>query len=108
MICPKLRKRKGLNDARVKAVLDKLFKTTGNNAFIAADNQEVLHMLDSHLTRDFRITSQQDNQEVPYIMHRKIAGKDLYAVYNVPKDTECFFRATGSMGTMGSVDWNLP
>lgn len=94
---PEATEKKGLNDAHVKTVLDKLFKTTGNNAFIAADNQEVLHILDSHLIRDFRITSQQDNQEVPYIMHRKIAGKDLYAVYNVPKDTECFFRVTGSI-----------
>ena len=94
---PEATEKKGLNDTRVNTLLDKLFKTSGNNAFIATSNKEILHILDSHLTRDFRITSGQDKQDEPYIMHRKIAGKDLYAVYNVPKDTECFFRATGGI-----------
>ena len=30
-----------------------------------------------------------------YIQHRKIGSRDLYAIYNAPKDTACFFRATG-------------
>ena len=30
-------------------------------------------------------------------MHRKLGNKDLYAVYNVPSGTECFFRATGGI-----------
>ena len=94
---PEATEKKGLNDTRVNTLLDKLFKTSGNNVFIATDNKEILHILDSHLTRDFRITSREDKQDEPYIMHRKIAGKELYAVYNVPKDTECFFRATGGI-----------
>lgn len=94
---PEATEKKGLNDTRVNTLLDKLFRTSGSNACIAADNKEVLHIIDSHLTRDFRITSQHNKQDVPYIMHRKIAGKDLYAVYNVPKDTECLFRATGGI-----------
>jgi len=30
-----------------------------------------------------------------YVQHRKIGPRDVYAVYNAPQDTECFFRATG-------------
>ena len=32
-----------------------------------------------------------------YIMHRKLGPRDLYAIYNAPKDTECFFRAVGKV-----------
>ena len=32
-----------------------------------------------------------------YIQHRKLGPRDLYAVYNAPQDTECFFRATGKV-----------
>ena len=32
-----------------------------------------------------------------YIQHRKIGPRDLYAIYNAPKGTECFFRATGQV-----------
>ncbi len=30
-----------------------------------------------------------------YILHRRIGPRDLYAIYNAPQGTECFFRATG-------------
>ena len=30
-----------------------------------------------------------------YIQHHKLGRRDLYAIYNAPKDTECFFRAIG-------------
>lgn len=29
------------------------------------------------------------------IQHRKLGPRELYAIYNAPKGTECFFRATG-------------
>jgi hypothetical protein len=32
-----------------------------------------------------------------YIQHRRIGLRDLYAIYNAPKDAECFFRATGKV-----------
>lgn len=31
------------------------------------------------------------------IQHRRLGPRDLYAIYNAPKDTECFFRATGKV-----------
>lgn len=32
-----------------------------------------------------------------YVMHRRIGLREVYAVYNAPKDTECTFRATGQV-----------
>ena len=32
-----------------------------------------------------------------YIQHRKLGSRDLYAIYNAPKDTECAFRAIGQV-----------
>ncbi len=31
------------------------------------------------------------------IQHRQLGPRDLYAIYNAPKDNECFFRATGKV-----------
>ena len=94
---PEATEKKGLNDPEVRSLLNKLFRPDSKNAFVAKENQEVLDILDTNLTRDFRILSQQPQKDMPYIMHRKLGNKDLYAVYNVPSGTECFFRATGGI-----------
>ena len=94
---PEATEKKGLNDPEVRLLLNKLFGPDSKNAFVAKENQEVLDILDTNLTRDFRILSQQPQKDMPYIMHRKLGNKDLYAVYNVPSGTECFFRATGGI-----------
>lgn len=31
------------------------------------------------------------------VQHRKIGPRDVYSIYNAPKDSECFFRAVGSV-----------
>lgn len=87
---PEATEKKGLNDPEVRSLLNKLFRSDSKNAFVAKENQEVLDILDTNLTRDFRILSQQPQKDMPYIMHRKLGNKDLYAVYNVPSGTDCF------------------
>lgn len=94
---PEATEKKGFNDPEVRSLLNKLFGPDSKNTFVAKENQEVLDILDTNLTRDFRILSQQPQKDMPYIMHRKLGNKDLYAVYNVPSGTECFFRATGGI-----------
>ena len=32
-----------------------------------------------------------------YVLHRRIGPRDVYAIYNAPRGTECFFRATGAV-----------
>ena len=35
-------------------------------------------------------------RERPYVMHRIIGKRDVYALYNLPEGTRCFFRSKGS------------
>ncbi|HTO93574.1 MAG TPA: glycosyl hydrolase, partial [Bacteroidota bacterium] len=50
-------------------------------------------------TRDFALLS--PAARYPKVMHRRIGRSDLYAVYNLPRGTECFFRCGG-----GAELWN--
>ena len=36
-----------------------------------------------------------DYQGPGYVLHRRIGPREVYTIYNAPKDTEVFFRATG-------------
>lgn len=47
------------------------------------------------LLTDFSIIS--GNSEKPYYIHRRIGKRDVYAIYNVDKGTECRFRAIGDV-----------
>ncbi len=40
---------------------------------------------------------ERDYEGPGYIQHRRIGPRDLYAIYGAPKDSECFFRATGQV-----------
>ena len=46
-------------------------------------------------TPNFRILS--EVKERPYVMHRIIGGRDIYALYKVPEGTKCFFKAKGAV-----------
>ena len=64
---PEATEKKGLNDPEVRSLLNKLFRPDSKNAFVANENQEVLDILDTNLTRDFRILSQQPQKR--YAIH---------------------------------------
>ncbi|MCP5519441.1 MAG: hypothetical protein H7A45_19530 [Verrucomicrobiales bacterium] len=58
-----------------------------SNAHVLADADQVVALVGAAFPRDY---------EGPgAIQHRRIGPRDLYAIYNAPKDAECFFRATG-------------
>jgi len=44
--------------------------------------------------RDFAVLSPPTGK-FPKVMHRRVGASDIYAVYNVPHATECFFRSAG-------------
>jgi hypothetical protein len=66
---------------------------------IGRDDPEVAAMAkELGLTTDvFAKLPSRDYEGPGYIQHRKIGPRDLYAIYNAPKDTEVFFRATGKV-----------
>lgn len=61
-------------------------------AFKTISSDQVLSTIKSSIVLDFHTSS-----PLPDVMHRKMDHRDLYAVYNVPKGEECFFRAKGSV-----------
>ena len=64
--------------------------------FRTADPAEVVSLIDRNTQRDFTILTPEADNPTPYIMHRRIAGRDLYAVYNVGRGVVCRFRAWGA------------
>jgi hypothetical protein len=54
--------------------------------------KDVPDYITSHINLDFKTPTVH-----PYIMHRRIGFRDVYAVYNVAKGTECYFRTKGAV-----------
>lgn len=53
---------------------------------------EIVAFLDTAIIPDFKAET-----KTPFVNHRKIGDKEIYAVYNVPKNSKCFFRAHGAV-----------
>ena len=66
-------------------------KTGGTGLFIHSP-LEAKKMIANLIKTDFKVVS---GEIVPGIMHRRIGLRDLYFVYGLPKNSECFFRVTG-------------
>ncbi|MBD3917197.1 hypothetical protein H8B09_00405 [Paenibacillus sp. PR3] len=70
----------------------------GGRALTARTWTEAVQLIEEAFPRDFICAGQVDAAEqFPYVQHRRIGSRDLYAVYNVPRGTECFFRCYGSV-----------
>lgn len=52
---------------------------------------DVVNYITDHINLDFKTSAQE-----PYIMHRRVGFRDVYAVYNVPKGSKCYFRTKGA------------
>lgn len=96
---PEASDRAGRNDAELDALVRETFAQRADNLLLhmpqkvagvmAADSDQVLRLINRAFPRDY---------EGPgYIQHRKLGSRDLYAIYNAPKDAECSFRATGKV-----------
>jgi hypothetical protein len=66
--------------------------TAADNELQHCSSAEVIDDIKSHIHLDFKTPTAN-----PYIMHRRIGFRDVYAVYNVAKGTECYFRTKGSI-----------
>ncbi|MEI7900035.1 MAG: glycosyl hydrolase [bacterium] len=64
----------------------------GGVAVLAQTAGQAEELIGKAFPRDFAVAGWNGN---PYFMHRKIGPRDVFAVYGVPKNTECFFRASG-------------
>ena len=57
---------------------------------------EAEKVINDAFPRDFACLSSLPEEAKSWVMHRKVGRRDIYMVYGVPRDTECFFRARGN------------
>jgi len=106
---PEASDRIGGNDSNLQAMVREMFGTTysdshdslkvysqkssnGGTGIFIQRSAEVKNLIAGMIQPDFKVLS---GETVPGLMHRKIGNRDLYFVYGLPKNTDCFFRVTG-------------
>ena len=89
---PVATEKNGLNDAEVEKLVASIF--SGKNTIQCKNAKEVLEKLPGSYSPNFKVLS--DLEERPYVMHRSIGKRNIYALYNFPKNTKCFFNSKGS------------
>ncbi len=69
----------------------------GGALYRSVSNDSLSRLVGGLFTRDFEVVSYPAGatKTLPRVMHRRLAGSDIYAVYNLPAGTECLFRSTG-------------
>ncbi len=65
-----------------------------SNILICQKSADVSGKITGIFNRDFTIDDTIHTQ--PYVMHRTIGSIELFALYNIPEGTRCFFRAKGN------------
>lgn len=93
---PETTEKEGRNGKEMQTLLSDIFESGKTNVFRFDTPENISKFITQNIQRDFSILSQQ-TEDTPYVMHRQIAGKDLYAVYNVAHGTQCRFRTKGSI-----------
>ena len=84
----------GVNDSGVAMLISNVYAKAAN-LIQCNDVKEVDPAISGKYIPDFKILSQVSSQ--PYVMHRIIGARDVYALYNFPAGTKCFFKAKGNV-----------
>lgn len=73
--------------------------TQNGRIYHCNNNDSLIHLVSSSFPRDFAVVSRPPDtaKTLPRVMHRRIGECDVYALYNIEKGTECFFRSTGNV-----------
>lgn len=93
---PEASEREGRHGREVTELVAELFGGGYDRVFRLDDPAKTAELLGHHIERDFTILTPEADRPTPYVMHRRIAGRDLYAVYNVGRGVKCRFRAQGA------------
>lgn len=106
---PKASTLSGENSNEVDAIVKEIFGLTSAQAYegttarkqtnsangvglYLSDMDSLNSVVQSLIVPDFK-----PNGNRGKVLHRKVGDRDIYMVMDVPKDTECFFRATGKV-----------
>ena len=84
----------GVKDPEVSKLISGVYSKAGN-LIQCTEVKEVVPAISGKYNPDFKILSQISSQ--PYVMHRVVGKRDIYALYNIPEGTKCFFKAKGNV-----------
>ena len=68
---------------------------TDENLIVCNSPSDVTSMISDRYGRDFILIDQIASP--PYVMHRTVGSREVYALYGIPAETRCFFRAKGNL-----------
>lgn len=91
---PEATEKTGVNDAAMNKLVADLFSKS-ENLFQCEDAKNISLAISGKYVPNFKILS--DLKERPYVMHRVIGKRDVYALYNFQEGSKCFFKAKGNV-----------
>ena len=94
---PEATDREGRAGSAMRRLLKDIFHRDRPNVKLVADAADVAEVVGKAIPRDFTVLSGSAPGSYPSVMHRRFDGRDLYAVYNVPRGSLCRFRAEGGV-----------
>jgi|WetSurMetagenome_2_1015567.scaffolds.fasta_scaffold01872_6 hypothetical protein len=91
---PMATEKNGSDDKEISDLAASIFSKT-KNIIQCEKAKDVPSAISGKYAADFKVLT--DLKERPYVMHRIIGKRDVYALYNFPAGTRCFFKAKGSV-----------
>ncbi len=92
---PEATDHQGRDSSAMRHLLAGIFNSGRTNVAVIENNDNLTSTVEGLIDRDFTVVNPGDSAQIPYIMHRRLDNRHLYAVYNGDKGTVCRFRATG-------------
>lgn len=91
---PEATEKRGSNDKEVSELVSSIF-SSGKNTVKCKSGTEVPGAIQNLYYPHFKVIS--PVTQPTYNMHRRIGKRDIFALYNYPGGTRCFFKAKGSI-----------
>ena len=91
---PEATEKSGTNDKEVNDLVSRIF-SSDKNITICKTGAEVPAAIQDLYSPHFKVLTPVSRPT--YNMHRRIGKRDIFALYNYPQGTKCFFKAKGSV-----------
>ena len=91
---PLATEKNGMNDPETSKLIKNIF-SAGRNMISCNNPKEVSSAVSGRYEAGFKILT--ELKQRPYIMHRIIGKRDIYALYNFSEGSRCFFKSKGKV-----------
>jgi hypothetical protein len=91
---PEATEKSSTNDDAFSKLVTSIFTVTPK-VVLCKDQTEVFAAIAPLYLPNFKVLSELKTR--PYVMHRQVGKREIFALYNIPQDAKCFFNAKGSV-----------